>query len=179
MFECATAESSGNFFYIVENRRLQVSTFVYLTQERILELEKEFKKLKTTGREEMAKRIAEARSYGDLKENAEYDAAKEAQGHLELRIAKLAQTLSRAKIIDKSQFSNDEVHILSDVEVKNLKNNKTYKYTLVSAEEANLQDGKISITSPVGSALIGAKKGITVEAKVPAGIIKFKILNIE
>lgn len=179
MFECATAESSGNFFYIAENRRQQVSTFVYLTQERILEIEKEFKELKTNGRNEMAKRIAEARAHGDLKENAEYDAAKEAQGHLELKIAKMAQTLSKAKIIDKSQFTNDEIHILSDVEVKNLNNKKTYKYTLVSAEEANLQDGKISITSPVGSALMGAKKGTTVEAKVPAGVIKFKILNIE
>jgi len=179
MFESATAESSGNFFYIAENRRKNVSTFVYLTQERIIELEKEFKELKSTGREEMAKRIAEARSYGDLKENAEYDAAKEAQGHLELKIAKLAETLTKAKIIDKSQFSNDEIHILSDAEVKNLNNNKTYKYTLVSAEEANLQEGKISITSPVGSALMGAKKGATVEAKVPAGVIKFKILNIE
>jgi len=179
MFECATTVSSGNFFYIEEKRRKHVSTFVYLSQERIIELEKEIKELKSTGREEMAKRIAEARSYGDLKENAEYDAAKEAQGHLELRIAKIAETLSKAKVIDKSKFSNDEIHILSEAEVKNLNNNKIYKYTLVAAEEANLQKGKISFTSPVGSALMGAKKGTTVEAKVPAGIIKFKILNIE
>jgi transcription elongation factor GreA len=156
-----------------------VSNFVYLSHERIVELEKELKELKTTGREEMAKRIAEARSYGDLKENAEYDAAKEAQGHLELKIAKIAEMLSKAKVVDKSRFSNDEVHILSTVEVKNLNNNKIFKYTMVSAEEADLQKGKIAITSPVGKALMGTKKGEIVDAKVPAGIIKFEILNIE
>ncbi len=156
-----------------------MSNFVYLSHERIVELEKELKELKTTGREEMAKRIAEARSYGDLKENAEYDAAKEAQGHLELKIAKIAEMLSKAKVVDKSRFSNDEVHILSTVEVKNLNNNKIFKYTMVSAEEADLQKGKIAITSPVGKALMGTKKGEIVDAKVPAGIIKFEILNIE
>ena len=156
-----------------------MSNFVYLSHERIVELEKELKELKTTGRTEMAKRIAEARSYGDLKENAEYDAAKEAQGHLELKIAKIAEMLSKAKVVDKSRFSKDEVHILSTVEVKNLNNNKIFKYTLVSAEEADLQKGKISITSPVGKALMGTKKGAIVDAKVPAGIIKFEILNIE
>ena len=156
-----------------------MSNFVYLSHERIVELEKELKELKTTGRTEMAKRIAEARSYGDLKENAEYDAAKEAQGHLELKIAKIAEMLSKAKVVDKSRFSKDEVHILSTVEVKNLNNNKIFKYTMVSAEEADLQKGKIAITSPVGKALMGTKKGTIVDAKVPAGIIKFEILNIE
>jgi len=156
-----------------------VSNFVYLSHERIVELEKELKELKTTGRAEMAKRIAEARSYGDLKENAEYDAAKEAQGHLELKIAKLEEMLSKAKVIDKSRLPKDEVHILSTVEVKNLNNNKTFKYTLVSAEEADLQKGKIAISSPVGKALMGTKKGQIIDAKVPAGIIKFEILNIE
>jgi len=156
-----------------------VSNFVYLSHERIVELEKELKELKTTGREEMAKRIAEARSYGDLKENAEYDAAKEAQGHLELKIAKIAEMLSKAKVVDKSMFAKDEVHILSTVEVKNMKVNKIFKYTMVSAEEADLQKGKIAITSPVGKALMGAKKGEIVEANVPAGVIKFEILNIE
>ncbi len=156
-----------------------MSNFVYLSHERIVELEKELKELKTTGRAEMAKRIAEARSYGDLKENAEYDAAKEAQGHLELKIAKLEEMLSKAKVIDKSRLPKDEVHILSTVEVKNLNNNKTFKYTLVSAEEADLQKGKIAISSPVGKALMGTKKGQIIDAKVPAGIIKFEILNIE
>jgi transcription elongation factor GreA len=155
-----------------------LSNFVYLSQEKLHELEKELKELKTNGRKNMAQRIAEARSYGDLSENAEYDAAKEAQGHLELKISKMEEMLSKAKIIDTSKLSNDEVHILSNVEVKNLKNGKVYKYTMVSEEEANLQDGKIAITSPVGSALMGAKKGETVDAKVPAGVVQFKILDI-
>ncbi len=156
-----------------------MSNFVYLSQEKLHELEKELKELKTNGRKNMAQRIAEARAYGDLSENAEYDAAKEAQGHLELKISKMEEMLSKAKIVDTSKLSKDEIHILSNIKVKNLKNSKVYKYTMVSEEEANLQEGKIAITSPVGSALMGAKKGETVEAKVPAGIIKFKILDIK
>ena len=155
-----------------------MSNFVYLSQEKLHELEKELKELKTNGRKNMAQRIAEARSYGDLSENAEYDAAKEAQGHLELKISKMEEMLSKAKIIDTSKLADDEVHILSNVEVKNLKNGNTYKYLLVSEEEANLQEGKIAINSPVGSALMGAKKGETVDAKVPAGVIQFEILDI-
>lgn len=156
-----------------------MSNFVYLSQEKLHELEKELKELKTNGRKNMALRIAEARAYGDLSENAEYDAAKEAQGHLELKISKMEEMLSKAKIVDTSKLSKDQIHILSDVEVKNLKNGKVYKYTMVSEEEANLQEGKIAMTSPVGSALMGAKKGETVDAKVPAGVIKFKILDIK
>ncbi len=156
-----------------------MSNFVYLSQEKLHELEKELKELKTNGRKNMAQRIAEARAYGDLSENAEYDAAKEAQGHLELKISKMEEMLSKAKIVDTSKLSKDEIHILSNIKVKNLKNSKVYKYTMVSEEEANLQEGKIAITSPVGSALMRAKKGETVEAKVPAGIIKFKILDIK
>ncbi len=156
-----------------------MANFVYLSQEKLHELEKDLKDLKTNGRKNMAQRIAEARSYGDLSENAEYDAAKEAQGHLELKISKLEEMLAKAKVIDTSKFPDDEVHILSTVEVKNLNNKKSYKYTLVSEEEADLQNGKIALTSPVGSALMGAKKGQIVEAKVPAGVIKFEILKIE
>ncbi|MBI1933597.1 MAG: transcription elongation factor GreA [Ignavibacteriales bacterium] len=156
-----------------------MANFVYLSQEKLHELEKDLKDLKTNGRKNMAQRIAEARSYGDLSENAEYDAAKEAQGHLELKISKLEEMLAKAKVIDTSKFPDDEVHILSTVEVQNLNNKKSYKYTLVSEEEADLQNGKIALTSPVGSALMGAKKGQIVEAKVPAGVIKFEILKIE
>ncbi|MBK7981436.1 MAG: transcription elongation factor GreA [Ignavibacteriae bacterium] len=156
-----------------------MANFVYLSQEKLHELEKDLKDLKTNGRKNMAQRIAEARSYGDLSENAEYDAAKEAQGHLELKISKLEEMLAKAKVIDTSKLPDDEVHILSTVEVQNLNNKKSYKYTLVSEEEADLQNGKIALTSPVGSALMGAKKGQIVEAKVPAGVIKFEILKIE
>jgi transcription elongation factor GreA len=155
-----------------------VSNFVYLSKEKVREIEKELNDLKTRGRKEMADRIAEARSYGDLSENAEYDAAKEAQGLLELKISKLEEMLSRAQIIDTSRMSKDEVSILSTVTVKNLNNKKTFKYTIVSPEEADLQKGKIAITSPVGKALVGAKLGDTVDANVPAGLIKFEILEI-
>lgn len=156
-----------------------MSNFVYLTRERLRELEKELNDLKTNGRKKMAERIAEARSYGDLSENAEYDAAKDEQGLLELRISKMEELLSKARIIDTSNFPKDEVHILSTVKVKNLNNQKTYEYKLVSPEEANLEDGKISLTSPVGKALMGKKLGETTQAKVPAGLIKFEILNID
>lgn len=155
-----------------------MANFVYLTQEKLHELEQELKELKTNGRKNMADRISEARSYGDLSENAEYDAAKEAQGHLELKISKMEEVLSKAKIVDTSKLPEDEVHILSTVEVQNMKNGKVYKYTIVSEEEADLQKGKIAMTSPVGSALMGAKKGESVNANVPAGIIQFKILDI-
>jgi transcription elongation factor GreA len=160
-------------------RRKMAESPIYLTKERLIEIENELKHLKTVGREEMAQRIAEARSYGDLSENAEYDAAKEAQGLHELKISKLENILARAVIIDLSKLPNDEVHILSKVTVKNKKNNKTYVYTLVSEEEAEFQKGKISITSPVGKALLGKKLHDVVVVKAPAGLIEYEILNIE
>lgn len=156
-----------------------MASFVYLTRERLKELEDELKDLKTNGRKEMAQIIAEARSYGDLSENAEYDAAKEKQGLLELKISKLEELLARVQVLDTSAMPKDEVHILSKVKVKNLNNQKTFEYIMVSPEEANLQQRKIAITSPVGAALMGKKQGETVQAKVPAGIIKFEILEIE
>jgi len=156
-----------------------VTNFVYLSKERIREIEKELNDLKSNGRKAMAERIAEARSHGDLSENAEYDAAKEEQGMLELKISKLEELLSRTRVIDTSNMPKDQAHILSTLTVKNLNNSKIYKYTLVSPEEADLEKGKIAISSPVGQALMGAKNGQKVEAKVPAGIIKFEIINLE
>jgi transcription elongation factor GreA len=156
-----------------------VANFVYLTPERLREIESEVRELKTTGRKEMANTIAEARSFGDLSENAEYDAAKDAQGLMELKISKMEDLLSRAQIIDASNLPNDEVHILSKVKVMNLNNSKEFEYLLVSPEEADFQKGKIALTSPVGKSLMGKKLGETVEAQVPAGMIKFKILSIE
>ncbi|HSR18796.1 MAG TPA: transcription elongation factor GreA, partial [Ignavibacteriaceae bacterium] len=135
------------------------TNFVYLTKERLLELEKELHELKTNGRKEIASKIAEARSHGDLSENAEYDAAKEEQGLFELKISKLENVLSRARLIDSSQFRDGEVHILSNVRIRNLKNEKIFEYMLVSPEEADFQTGKISVTSPVGQSLLGAKEG--------------------
>lgn len=156
-----------------------MANFVYLTTERLREIEAEVKVLKTTGRKEMANTIAEARSFGDLSENAEYDAAKDAQGLLELKISKMENLLSRAQIIDSSNLPKGEVHILSKVKVKNLNNQKEYEYLLVSPEEADLQKGKIALTSPVGKSLMGRKPGEIVEAQVPAGIIKFEVLSID
>ena len=153
--------------------------FVYLTRERLVELEKELKEMKTAGRKDMAQRIAEARAHGDLSENAEYDAAKEEQGLFELKISKLEDVLSRARIIDQNQFDDDKVHILSKVSIKNLKTQKLIEYTLVSPEEADFQAGKISVTSPVGQGLMGAKLGDKVKVKAPAGMLEFEILEIK
>lgn len=156
-----------------------MTNFVYLSRERLKELEEEIKELKTNGRKRMAERIAEARSYGDLSENAEYDAAKEEQGLFELKISKLEDLLRRARIVDTSSMPKDQIHILSTVKVKNLNNSKVFTYTLVSPEEADLEKGKIALSSPVGQALMGKKVGESVNAKVPAGVIKFEILEIE
>ena len=156
-----------------------MSNFIYLSRERLREIELELNDLKTNGRKQMAERIAEARSHGDLSENAEYDAAKEEQGLLELKISKLEELLSKAQIIDTSSMDKDKVHILAKVKVKNLKVKKEFTYILVSAEEADLQKGKIAYTSPVGQSLMGAKIGDKVVANVPAGKIQFEILSID
>lgn len=158
---------------------MQESNFVYLTQDRLLELEKELMDLKTNGRKEIASKIAEARSHGDLSENAEYEAAKEEQGLFELKISKLETMLARARIIDKSQFENDKIHILSSVEIKNIKTQKIFSYFLVSPEEADFQSGKISITSPIGQGLIGKKIGDIAKVNAPAGVMEFQILSIK
>jgi transcription elongation factor GreA len=155
------------------------ANFVYLTKERLVELENELKDMKTNGRKEMAAKIAEARAHGDLSENAEYDAAKEEQGLFELRISKLESVLSRARIIDPSQFPDGEAHILSKVKIKNLKNQKLIEYILVSPEEADFQEGKISVTSPVGQGLMGSKTGQKISVKAPAGVLEFEILSID
>jgi transcription elongation factor GreA len=152
--------------------------FVYVTKERLVEIEKELQDMKISGRKEMARKIAEARSHGDLSENAEYDAAKEEQGLFELRISKMESLLSRVRIIEKSQLLDGQVHILSSVQIKNLKTDKIIDYTLVSPEEADFQAGKISVTSPVGQGLMGAKVGDHVKVKAPAGLLEFEILDI-
>lgn len=153
--------------------------FVYLTRERLIELEKELQDMKTNGRKQIAAKIAEARAHGDLSENAEYDAAKEEQGLFELKISKMEDILSRVRVIDTSKMPNDEVHLLSTVKIKNLKTNKTVEYLMVSPEEADFQEGKISVTSPVGAALIGAKLGQRVQVKAPAGLMDFEIMEIK
>jgi transcription elongation factor GreA len=151
---------------------------VYLTREKVTELEHELHEMKTNGRAEMAAKIAEARGYGDLSENAEYDAAKEAQQHLELRIAKLEETLSRTQIIDTAALPTDKVYILSLVKIQDQRTMQTIEYRLVAPEEADFDLNKISVTSPIGKGLLGKKSGDTVQIKVPAGMLEYKILEI-
>ncbi len=150
----------------------------YYTQEGLDRLHEELHNLKVKGRSDMAKQIAEARDKGDLSENAEYDAAKDAQGLLELKIAKLTEIVANARLIDESNIDLSKVSILSKVKVKNLKINKEMTYTLVSEEEANLSEGKISVQSLIGKGLLGKKIGDTAEIQVPAGVQKFEILDI-
>jgi transcription elongation factor GreA len=155
-----------------------MSDTVYLTRERLVELERELHELKTNGRKHMAQAIAEARGHGDLSENAEYDAAKEEQQHLELRIQKLELTLSRAKMIEAKDLPNDKIYILTKVKVMDLSTNDSFEYLLVAPEEADFEANKISVTSPIGKALLGRKKGEAVDIKVPAGLLKYQILDI-
>jgi len=151
---------------------------VYLTRERLVELENQLRELKIKGRADMAAKIAEARSYGDLSENAEYDAAKEAQQHLEMRIQKIEETLVRARIIESSDLPNDKVYILSKVKLKDVKTKETIEYLLVSQEEADFDKNKISVTSPIGKALMGKKSGDVLKIKVPAGFLEYQILDV-
>jgi transcription elongation factor GreA len=155
-----------------------MSQIQYMTQEGLDKLKEELTFLKTKGRADMANQIKEAREKGDLSENAEYDAAKEAQGHLEARISLLNDAVANARVLDSKSLANDFVAILSTVEIKNLKTDKTVKYTLVSEHEADLKIGKISVNSPIGKGLLGKVKGEKVEVTTPSGILKFQILSI-
>lgn len=152
---------------------------VYLTRERLIEIEQELHDLRVRGRAEIAQKISEARSHGDLSENAEYDVAKEAQQHLEMRIEKLENLLSRAKIIQSKDLPNDnKIYILSKVKLKDTKTNKEVSYILVSPEEADFEKNKISVTSPIGKGLLGKAKGDIIKISVPAGLIEYQILEV-
>lgn len=157
---------------------MKISDVVYLTKNRLVELENELKELKTEGRKQIAEKIAEARAHGDLSENAEYDAAKEAQSHHEFKIGKLELMLSKVKIITPEELPKNEIHILSVVKVLDMKNKEEISFSLVSPEEADFEQDKISVTSPIGKALLGKKKNDVCEVEVPAGLIKYKILEI-
>jgi len=150
----------------------------YYTEEGLQKLKDELADLKTKGRKDIAKQIAEARDKGDLSENAEYDAAKDAQGLLELRISKLGDAVGNGRIIDHSKLDNSKVTILSTVKIKNKDNGALISYTIVSEEEADLKAGKISINSPIASGLLGKKVGDYAEIEVPAGKMKFQVLKI-
>lgn len=152
--------------------------FVYLTKERLHELETELNELKVSGRKEVAEKIAEARSHGDLSENSEYDAAKNEQEHLEMRIRKYEEMLSRVKIISAHDLPDDKIYILHNVKLRDLKTKEEFTYKLVSPEESDLDQDKISVTSPLGKLLLGKKLNDEIELNVPAGHLKFKILEI-
>jgi len=155
-----------------------MSNISYYTAEGLQKLKAELAELKTKGRAEVARQLAEARDKGDLSENAEYDAAKDAQGHLELKIAKMEEIVGNARLIDESGLDASKALILSKVKIKNLKNNMVLDYTLVAEEEANLAAGKISVKSPIGKGLLGKSVGDVAEITVPAGKLQFEILEI-
>jgi len=151
---------------------------LYLTKQRQQELEEELQFLTTVRRREVAQKIAEARSHGDLSENADYDAAKDEQGLLELKISKIGEILANAQIINPDQFTYDKVRILSKVQIKNLDNGEIFEYDMVSPEESDFEKNKISVTSLVGKALMVKSVGDKVQIKVPAGILNYEILKI-
>jgi transcription elongation factor GreA len=150
----------------------------YFTEEGLQKLKDEIEQLITVERPKISHQIAEARDKGDLSENAEYDAAKEAQGLLELRISKMQAKLANARIIDESKMDSSKVLLLSTVSIKNLKNGTTMKYTLVPEEEADLKKGKISVESPISKGLLGKSVGDQVDISVPAGVIPFEIISV-
>lgn len=155
-----------------------MATIAYYTEEGLKKLKDDLHQLKTVDRKMIIKAIAEARDKGDLSENAEYDAAKNDQGLLEIKIAKMEVIVANARIVDASKLDISKVSILTTVKIKNLKNNVEMKYTIVAENEADLKAGKISIDSPIGKGLVGKAVGDKVEVTVPAGIIPFEIMEI-
>ena len=154
------------------------SNIVYLTEAGLQKLKDELDHLRSVERPAISAAIAEARDKGDLSENAEYDAAKEAQGMLEMRIAKLEDTVANARVIDESRIDTNTVQILNRVKMKNMTTGKIVEYTLVSENEANLKEGKLAIGTPIAQELLGKKKGEEVDVKVPSGMLRLEILDI-
>ena len=150
----------------------------YLTEEGLQKLKSELDQLTNIERPSISRQIAEARDKGDLSENAEYDAAKDAQGMLEVRIAKLENILANSRIIDESRIGTSKVQILNRVKIKNLKTNAILEYILVAEQEANLKEGKLSVGTPIAKGLIGKKLGDIVEIDVPSGKMAFEIMDI-
>ncbi len=173
---CAGHGSSRGFSYLLNDKAM--SNVSYYTAEGLKKLRDELNHLKDIERPNASQAIAEARDKGDLSENAEYDAAKEAQGLLELKIAKMEEVLANARLIDESQLDTSKVLVLSTVKLKNQNNGMEMKYTLVAESEADLKSGKISVNSPIGKGLLGKEVGDTAEISVPNGTLKFDILEI-
>ncbi|MFM9028991.1 MAG: transcription elongation factor GreA [Bacteroidota bacterium] len=150
----------------------------YFTQEGLKKLQDELNQLKNVERPRISQQIAEARDKGDLSENAEYDAAKDAQGLLELRISKLEEVIASARLIDETKIDNSRALVLSKVRIKNSKSGQEVTYTLVAENEADFKSGKISVTSPIGKGLLGKKVGDMAMIEVPSGKMEFEILEI-
>ncbi len=155
-----------------------MNTVNYVTQETLDQMKEELNTLRTTGRAEIAHAIAEAREKGDLKENAEYDAAKEAQGLHEAKIAQLEAAVATARVLDTKDMDTSKVSVLSKVKITNLKTKKMVEYQLVSESEADLKLGKISVSSPIGKGLLGKAPGEVAEIQVPAGVMQFRVESI-
>lgn len=155
-----------------------MSGFIYLSKEGMEKLKDELNNLKSIERPKIINQIAEARDKGDLSENAEYDAAKEAQGLLEARIARLESELSKSRVLDEKNIDLSTAKLLTTVKIENIQSKQKMSYTLVSESEADLKNKKISISSPIGRGLMGKKVGEIVDISVPSGVIKFKILDI-
>jgi transcription elongation factor GreA len=155
-----------------------MSQISYLTEEGLRKLKEELDRLKNIERPSISKQIAEARDKGDLSENAEYDAAKDAQGMLEMKIAKLEEAISNSRIIDEKKLDNSKIQIFSKVKLLNNNNNTLIEYTIVSETESNIKERKLSIKTPIASCLLGKKVGEKVEVKVPNGIMSFEIIEI-
>lgn len=155
-----------------------MSDINYMSKEGFEALKAEIDHLKTVERPNISRQIAEARDKGDLSENAEYDAAKEAQSLMELKIAKLEELLGKSRILDPSKMDTSKVGLLSKVKLLNKKINREVEYTIVSEKEANLKEGKISASSPIGKALLGKSRGDQVDVQAPAGVIPFEVLDI-
>jgi transcription elongation factor GreA len=166
-------------FFFKEVEEFIMNKPVYFTKEGLQKLKDDLHILSTVERNKISQQIAEARDKGDLSENAEYDAAKDAQGMLELKISKLQDALANARIIDETQMSTEEVRLFTTVKIKNLKNNAEFTYSLVSENEANLKQGRISVTSPIGTGLLGKKVGEIAQIQVPAGNVEFEVLDIQ
>jgi transcription elongation factor GreA len=167
-------------FYAYQNNRggLIMSKISYVTEEGLQKLKDELDHLMNVERPAISKQIADARDKGDLSENAEYDAAKEAQGMLEMKISKLKESLANLRILDESKIDTSKVQILNKVKIMNRKNNSTMVYTIVSESEADLKIGKISVNTPIAKGLLGKKVGDVVEINVPSGVIPFEIVEI-
>lgn len=176
MYICLKSSTKRGFSYLLNDDVM--SNVSYYTAEGLKKLKEELNQLKDIERPKASQAIAEARDKGDLSENAEYDAAKEAQGLLELKISKMEEVVSNARLIDESQLDTSKALVLSTVKLKNQANGMEMKYTLVAESEADLKTGKISVNSPIGKGLLGKEVGDVAEITVPNGTIKFDILEI-